>query len=272
LQVRAERTVTGVTTDAAIPAVSMNKVGLSFGVSTPERRLVLANITLDVREGEFLCIVGPSGSGKTTLLRILAGLIQPTAGEVRFRGQVVSGPSRERAIIFQDYSKALLPWRNVTANVALSLEAQGIRPEDQRPIIAGLLTKMGLERAASQYPGQLSGGMQQHVQIARCLAQRPNILLMDEPFGALDAITRQALQDEILVLSSEQHMTVVFITHDLEEAIYLGDRVVVLGDTPARIIETIDADLPRPRDQLTTREDPRFLAHRHRLFGLLRRH
>ena len=272
MQVRAGRTVTGATIDAAIPAVSMHQVGLSFGDSSPERRLVLADITLDVREGEFLCIVGPSGSGKTTLLRILAGLIQPTAGEVRFRGQAVSGPSRERAIIFQDYSKALLPWRNVTANIALSLEAQSIRPADQQPIIAALLAKMGLERAASQYPGQLSGGMQQRVQIARCLAQHPKILLMDEPFGALDAMTRQALQDEILLLSTEQHMTVVFITHDLEEAIYLGDRVVVLGDTPARIIETIDVDLPRPRDQLTTREDPRFLAHRHRLFSLLRRH
>ena len=171
MQVRAERTVTGATIDAAIPAVSMHQVGLSFGDSSPEQRLVLADITLDVREGEFLCIVGPSGSGKTTLLRILAGLIQPTAGEVRFRGQAVSGPSRERAIIFQDYSKALLPWRNVTANIALSLEAQGIRPADQQPIIAALLAKMGLERAASQYPGQLSGGMQQRVQIARCLAQ-----------------------------------------------------------------------------------------------------
>jgi NitT/TauT family transport system ATP-binding protein len=272
VQVGAERTVTGATAEAAIPAVSMHHVGLSFGDSSPERRSVLADISLDVREGEFLCIVGPSGSGKTTLLQLLAGLIQPTAGEVRFRGQTVSGPSRERAIIFQDYSKALLPWRNVTGNIALSLEAQGVRASEQGPIIAALLAKMGLEQAASQYPGQLSGGMQQRVQIARCLAQHPKILLMDEPFGALDAMTRQALQDEILLLSAEQHMTVVFITHDLEEAIYLGDRVVVLGDTPARIIEAIDADLPRPRDQLTTREDPRFLAHRHRLFGLLRRH
>lgn len=271
MQVRAERTVAGATAEAAIAAVSMHQVGLSFGVSPLQRRLVLADITLDVREGEFLCIVGPSGSGKTTLLRLLAGLIKPTAGEVRFRGQVVAGPSRERAIIFQDYSKALLPWRNVSGNIALSLEAQGMRASEQKPIIAALLAKMGLEQAANQYPGQLSGGMQQRVQIARCLAQHPNILLMDEPFGALDAMTRQALQDEILLLSAEQHMTVVFITHDLEEAIYLGDRVAVLGDTPARIIETINADLPRPRDQLTTREDPGFLALRHRLFGLLRR-
>jgi NitT/TauT family transport system ATP-binding protein len=271
VQFRAERTVTGVADKAAIPAVSMHEVVLSYGASSPERRLVLENITLDVREGEFLCIVGPSGSGKTTLLRIFAGLIQPTAGEVRFRGQAVSGPSRERAIIFQDYSKALLPWRSVIGNIALSLEAEGISYAEQLPLIAALLAKMGLEGAANQYPGQLSGGMQQRVQIARCLAQRPKILLMDEPFGALDAMTRQALQDEILALSSEQHMTVVFITHDLEEAIYLGDRVVVLGDTPARIIESIDVDLPHPRDQLTTREDSRFLAHRHRLCGLLRR-
>ena len=249
----------------------MHHVDLSYGASSPERRLILENVTLDVCEGEFLCIVGPSGSGKTTLLRIFAGLVQPTKGDVRFRGQLVSGTSRERAIIFQDYSKALLPWRTVAGNIALSLEAQGILAAEQRPIIAALLAKMGLEDAANQYPGQLSGGMQQRVQIARCLAQRPRILLMDEPFGALDAMTRQTLQDELLALSNEQHMTVVFITHDLEEAIYLGDRVVVLGDTPARIIELIDVELPRPRDQLTTREDRRFLAHRHRLFGLLRR-
>jgi len=271
VQARAEQNVVGAAVEAAIPAVSMHQVGLSFGVSPPERRLVLTDINLDVREGEFLCIVGPSGSGKTTLLRLLAGLSRPTAGEVRFRGQTVSGPSRERAIVFQDYSKALLPWRNVTANIALSLEAQGTRASEQQPIIAALLAKMGLEHAANQYPAQLSGGMQQRVQIARCLAQNPKILLMDEPFGALDAMTRQSLQDEIMLLSAEQHITVVFITHDLEEAIYLGDRVVVLGDTPARIIETIDVNLPRPRDQLTTREDFRFLAHRHRLFGLLRR-
>src|SRR5882757_6978216 len=124
-----------------MPAMSMQRVDLSYGVSSPERRLILENITLDVREGEFLCIVGPSGSGKTTLLRMLAGLVKPTAGEVQFRGQTVSGPSRERAIIFQDYSKALLPWRTVAGNIALSLEAEGIRPADQQPIIAALLAK-----------------------------------------------------------------------------------------------------------------------------------
>jgi NitT/TauT family transport system ATP-binding protein len=251
------------------PAVSIRRLGLSFPTEGAGERTILANIDLGVREGEFLSIVGASGSGKTSLLRILAGLIRPTDGEVRFRGQAISGPSRDRAIVFQDYSKALLPWRTVKANIALGLESRGIAREAQEPIVDELLARMGLAHAKEQYPSQLSGGMQQRVQIARCLVQAPQILLMDEPFGALDALTRQALQDEILFLAAEKQITVVFITHDLEEAIYLGDRVVVLGGSPAGIMETVEIDLPRPRDQLTTREDPRFLAHRHRLFSLL---
>jgi NitT/TauT family transport system ATP-binding protein len=253
----------------AQPAVSMRGLGLSFAASGARQRTILANIDLDVREGEFLCIVGASGSGKTSLLRILAGLLRPTDGEARFRGQAISGPSRDRAIVFQDYSKALLPWRTVSANVALGLESRGVLREAQAPIVDELLLRMGLAHAREQYPSQLSGGMQQRVQIARCLAQAPQILLMDEPFGALDALTRQALQDEILFLTAEKQITAVFITHDLDEAIYLGDRVVVLGGAPASIMATVEIDLPRPRSQLTTREDARFLAHRHRLFSLL---
>jgi NitT/TauT family transport system ATP-binding protein len=255
------------------PAVSIRGLALTFAGpgagAGAGQRTILANIDLDVREGEFLCIVGASGSGKTSLLRILAGLVRPTAGEASFRSQPISGPSRDRAIVFQDYSKALLPWRTVNANVALGLEARGMTRAAQGPIIDELLLRMGLAHAKEQYPSQLSGGMQQRVQIARCLAQAPQILLMDEPFGALDALTRQALQDEILFLAAEKQITVVFITHDLEEAIYLGDRVVVLGGSPAGIMETVEISLPRPRNQLTTREDARFLAHRHRLFGLL---
>jgi len=252
------------------PAVAMLGVGVSFGAGVA-RRPILADISLSVGKGEFVSVVGASGSGKTTMLRLLAGLLRPTPGEVLDHGQPVTGPSRDRAIIFQDYSKALLPWRTVSGNVALSLEARRIPAREHAAIIAALLAKMGLDQAANQYPGQLSGGMQQRVQIARALAQNPRILLMDEPFGALDAMTRQALQDEILALTAEQRITVVFITHDLDEAIYLGDRVVALGGAPARILETVDINLPRPRDQLATREDPRFLGHRHRLFGLLRK-
>jgi ABC-type nitrate/sulfonate/bicarbonate transport system ATPase subunit len=255
----------------AVPALSIRDLSVSFGAA-PGGQTVLAKIDIDVRDGEFLCIVGSSGAGKTTLLRVLAGLFRPTSGEVCFNGQAIAGPSRDRAIIFQDYSKALLPWRTVRGNVALSLEARGMPASRQDAVIDELLAKMGLSRAKDQFPGQLSGGMQQRVQIARCLAQEPKILLMDEPFGALDAMTRQALQDEILELAAEKRITVVFITHDLEEAIYLGDRVAVLGGAPATIVETIDVDLPRPRNQLTTRENARFLAHRHRLFELLARY
>ena len=257
--------------ESGAPALSIRNLSVSFGTPSSGGLTVLDRIDLDVRDGEFVCIVGSSGSGKTTLLRVLAGLFHPTQGQVLFDGKPITGPSRDRAIIFQDYSKALLPWRTVRGNVALSLEARGLPASQQGAVIDELLAKMGLRAAENKFPGQLSGGMQQRVQIARCLAQDPKILLMDEPFGALDAMTRQALQDEILQLADEKQITVVFITHDLEEAIYLGDRVAVIGGVPARIVEMIDVDLPRPRNQLTTRENSRFLAHRHRLFELLTR-
>jgi len=244
---------------------------VSFGPAAASHH-VLSDITFDVRDGQFVCVVGPSGCGKTTLLRLLAGLLAPSAGEILFQGRVVGGPSRDRAIVFQDYTKALLPWRTVAGNIALSLEACGVAEPERGERVAALIAKMGLQKSAHQFPGQLSGGMQQRVQIARCLAQQPKLLLMDEPFGALDALTRQTLQDEVVRLATEQRTTVVFITHDLEEAIYLGDRVVALGANPGRIAEMIDVEIPRPRNQLETREDPRFLAHRHRLFGLLQEH
>ena len=232
-------------------------------------RLVLDHIDLAVAEGEFLCIVGPSGCGKTTLLRLFAGLVPPASGEILAEGVVVAGPSRGRAIVFQDYGRSLLPWRSVWANVALAFEAQGVKRAERRARAYALLERMGLSEVGEFFPGQLSGGMQQRVQIARCLAQEPRVLLMDEPFGALDAMTRQGLQDEIARLAGEHHITVIFITHDLEEAIYLGDRVVALAANPGRVVETLAVGLARPRDQLTTREDPLFLAHRHRLFRLL---
>ena len=245
-------------------ALTISNLSVRFGART-----ILDAINFEVREGEFLCIVGASGSGKTTLLRVLAGLVRPSEGKVLFSGAEISGPSRDRAIIFQDYSKALLPWRTVRGNVALSLEARKVPAAEQEAIVNELLGVMGLSGAKEQFPSQLSGGMQQRVQIARCLAQDPRLLLMDEPFGALDAMTRQTLQDEILQLAAQKQTATVFITHDLEEAIYLGDRVIVLGGSPAGVRESIEIDLPRPRNQLTTREDRRFLAYRHRLFEML---
>ncbi len=253
------------------PALALRQASVEFG-SPGGGNLVLSEITFEVPEAEFLCVIGPSGCGKTTLLRLVAGLIPSSGGQVLFQGHPISGPSRDRAIIFQDYSKALLPWRTVSGNIAFSLEACGIAEPERSERIDVLLEKMGLEQASRKFPNQLSGGMQQRVQIARCLAQQPKLLLMDEPFGALDALTRQTLQDEVARLALEQRMTVVFITHDLEEAIYLGDRVIALGTNPGRVAEMIDVGIPRPRNQLETREDSRFLAHRHRLFGLLQGH
>ena len=252
-------------------ALALRQASVVFG-SPGGGHQVLSEITFDVPEAEFLCVVGPSGCGKTTLLRLLAGLIPSSGGQVLFQGHPISGPSRDRAIMFQDYSKALLPWRTVSGNIAFSLEACGIAEPERSERINVLLEKMGLEQASRKFPNQLSGGMQQRVQIARCLAQQPKLLLMDEPFGALDALTRQTLQDEMARLALEQRMTVVFITHDLEEAIYLGDRVIALGTNPGRVAEMIEVGIPRPRNQLETREDRRFLAHRHRLFGLLQGH
>jgi NitT/TauT family transport system ATP-binding protein len=252
-------------------AIEIRAVSLSYGSETNSRP-VLADINLSVSRGEFVSIIGPSGCGKTTLLRLIAGLVRPTQGQIVCDGRAVEKPSRERAIVFQDYGKALLPWRKVWSNVTLPLEDRVRSGTDLRAQAIDLLAAMRLEKVADQYPDQLSGGMQQRVQIARSLAQAPKIWLMDEPFGALDAITRQQLQDEILRLAAERRMTVIFITHDLEEAIYLGDRVIVLGAHPGRVIEEIKIDLPRPRDQLTTREDPKFLEYRHHLFGLLQGH
>ncbi len=253
------------------PDIVVDGIGMSFG-DGGRARPVLTDISFNVAPGEFLCIVGPSGCGKTTLLRLIAGLLRTPTGTIRCHGEIVSAPSRDRAIIFQDYSKALLPWRTVAGNVALAFEACGVTEPERSTQVAALLATTGLTQAAKQYPSQLSGGMQQRVQIARCLAQRPRVLLMDEPFGALDAITRQSLQDEVTRLAFELGTTVVFITHDLEEAIYLGDHVIVLAANPGRIVERIEVGIARPRSQLATREDPRFLAHRHRLFGLLQGH
>jgi NitT/TauT family transport system ATP-binding protein len=243
--------------------------GLHYVVGGDNPLTILQDISLEVREHEFVCIVGASGCGKTTLLRLLGGLLTPTGGAVTFRGKPVDGPDRALAIVFQDYGKALLPWRTVAGNVELALESRRV-PRGERPaIIRELLARVGLADRADAFPVQLSGGMQQRLQIARCLAQSPQVLLMDEPFGALDAMTRQNLQDEVLRLCAESGTTVVFVTHDLEEAIYLGDRVIAMESRPGRIGALVDVDLPRPRNQLTTREDPRFLALRHKLFGLL---
>ena len=239
-------------------------------------RRIINDLHFTIRRGEFVCVVGPSGCGKTTLLRLLTGLVRPSAGGVRRAGVPVTGPSRDVAIVFQDYGKALLPWRSVAGNVGLALEAMAVPKAEHADRVHGLLAKVGLASHAAKYPSQLSGGMQQRLQIARCLAQEPAVLLMDEPFGALDAMTRQHLQDEVAGLVEELGTTVLFITHDLEEAIYLGDRVIALRANPGHgqssLARSIAIDIPRPRDQLATREDATFLRLRRELFAFIQEH
>ena len=232
---------------------------------------ILRDINLDIRDGEFVCVVGPSGCGKTTMLRLLAGLYQPTSGSVTYRGQRMSHPRQDIAIVFQDYGKALLPWRTAHGNVSLAFEAAGGPREGRDDRIEQLLAKVGLGGQGKKYPNQLSGGMQQRLQIARCLAQSPSVLLMDEPFGALDAMTRQGLQDEMLAIVSGTGATAFFVTHDLEEAIYLGDRVIGLLPHPGRVAVEFEVNLPSPRNQLTTPEDPEFLRLRRELFDFIKK-
>ncbi len=225
---------------------------------------VLHAISFEVQAGEIVAIIGRSGVGKTTLLRVLGGLVAASCGEVTFDGIPVVAPPTGVVMVFQDYGNALLPWRTVTRNVELGLEGRFSRDERRRRV-AEALTMVGLENSGAEYPSRLSGGMAQRTQLARALALKPKVLLMDEPFGALDAITKAALQDVLLDVQRRTEATVVFITHDLDEAIYLSDRVIVLAGSPGAVALTVDLEIPRPRDQLTTRETPDYLRVRHLL-------
>jgi len=248
--------------------LSFNDVTIHLG-----GREILSPTRFEVEKGEFISIIGPSGCGKTTLLRAAAGFVAPSGGSVSRHGGPITGPSREVAFVFQDYGRALLPWRTVEGNISLALEAAGVPAGQREARIARVLETVGLAAHAGKFPTQLSGGMQQRVQIARCLAQEPELLMMDEPFGALDAMTRESLQDELLRLVREQGLTVLFVTHDLEEAIYLGDRVIALRSNPTpqqpSLAAIIDVAIPHPRDQLSTKEHPDFLRLRRDLYHYL---
>jgi NitT/TauT family transport system ATP-binding protein len=236
-----------------------------------EGHAALAGVTFDVLEGEFLAIVGQSGGGKTTLLRLLCGLMRPTAGTVHLDGHLVSSPPREAAIVFQDYSRSLFPWLNVTRNVMFPLRREREPRSEKIGRVESVLREVGLEGVGKKYPWQLSGGMQQRVAIARALVSRPEILLLDEPFASVDALTRAELQDLVLRLHQheEQGVTIVHVTHDIDEAVYLADRVLVLSGTPGRIVASVDVPLSRPREQTATRSSPQFLELRNELHGLI---
>jgi NitT/TauT family transport system ATP-binding protein len=221
---------------------NLNKTYISHGSETS----ALVDINLQIEEGEFVCLLGPSGCGKSTLLKIIAGLIPATSGRIMINGQPVSGPGPERAVVFQDY--ALFPWMTVRDNVEFGLEARRLPAAERREVSRRLLKVVGLSEFAERYPHQLSGGMKQRVSIARALAVDPSLLLMDEPFGALDAQTRQLLQDELLRIWREYRKTVVFVTHSIEEAIYLSDRIVVMTARPGRVKQVVMVPETRPRD------------------------
>ncbi len=246
----------------------LSKVYFEHNDSRKPGLVALYNISLAIRKNEFVSLLGPSGCGKTTLIRIIAGLLPADCGEVLVNGQAVTVPGRDRCMVFQQFG--LLPWRTVLSNVEFGLEIEGV-PKDERSALAGqYLELVGLKGFEHYYPHQISGGMQQRVGIARALSKKPDILLMDEPFGAVDAQTREQLQEELLKIWSRTDTTVVFVTHSIDEALYLSDRVVVMQARPGRIKEEVSVDLPRPRWEGDVKADPRFAQLRSQLRESLR--
>jgi NitT/TauT family transport system ATP-binding protein len=217
-------------------------------------QVAIERVSLGAADGELVTIVGPSGCGKSTLLRCVAGLLRPTSGQVVLNGTPVTGVPDRLAVVFQDYSRSLYPWLNVRDNVALPLRRTQRRRAPRRAAALAALDAVGLADTAQKYPWQLSGGMQQRVAIARALACDPVLLLMDEPFGSVDAQTREDLEDLVLRVRAERDITILLVTHDIDESVYTGDRVIVLTPAPGRVRADITVDLPRPREQIATKE------------------
>ncbi|MDR0954106.1 MAG: ABC transporter ATP-binding protein [Rikenellaceae bacterium] len=227
-----------------------------------ERFTALADVSLTVREGEFVCLLGPSGCGKTTLLNAIAGFERPTSGSLLIDGSPVDGPNPRHTVVFQDYG--LLPWRTVERNVGLGLENRNLSPSGRQQTVDRCLDLVGLTAFRNYYPEQLSGGMRQRIALARALAVDPDMLLMDEPFGALDVITRARMQDELIRIWQTCAKTIVFVTHDIDEAVYLADRVVIMAPDPGRIKAVKTIDLGRGRDRTSVR----FMAERDQILEI----
>ena len=236
----------------------------------PGAHVAIEGVRLSVAEGELVSIVGPSGCGKSTLLRCIAGLLAPTGGTVELSGALVDRVPDRLSVVFQDYSRSLYPWLTVQDNVALPLRRTERRRKARRAAANASLDAIGLPGVGQKYPWQLSGGMQQRVAIARALAGDPALLLMDEPFGSVDAQTREDLEDLTLRVRSERGITILLVTHDIDESVYVGDRVIVLTPGPGRILADLRVDLPAPRDQISTKQLPEFVQLRTEVSRLIR--
>jgi NitT/TauT family transport system ATP-binding protein len=259
------------TASLSVPKISLRRVSHSYKLKKAHEGShvfqALGGLDLDVHEGEFLAVVGPSGCGKSTLLDILAGLSTPTSGDVLIDGKQVTGPALDRGIVLQGY--ALFPWRTTRENIEFGLEVKRIPKLQRRAISDRFIRLVGLEGFEKRLPHELSGGMKQRVALARALAYDPEILLMDEPFAAVDAQTRETLQDELLRIWEETRKTVIFVTHSIEEAVFLADRIAILAANPGRVSDIVEVELPRPRDAAHLRTSEKFAALRHRVWTLL---
>ncbi|NKX54211.1 ABC transporter ATP-binding protein [Arthrobacter mobilis] len=244
---------------------------MSYGSGAAENK-ILQDLDLDVRAGEFVSIVGPSGVGKTTLLRCLSGLLAPKAGTISVGGQQITGPHPDLAVVFQDYSRSLLPWMSTRENVAFPLQGKGMGKAERNALADRNLAAVGLAGQGDKYPWEMSGGMQQRVAIARALAYNAKVLLMDEPFASVDAQTRFDLEDLVIDLHTNLGVTVILVTHDIDEALYLADKVVVIAEKPATVVDVIETNFGEVRDQVETKADPRFAEARARILHRLRDH
>ena len=241
--------------------LSAEHVTRTFSIGRGPDLVAVRDFSLQVEEGEFVCLLGASGCGKTTMLNMFAGFIQPTRGRVLLRGKPITRVEPRCGVVFQSY--ALFPWKTVQGNVEFGLRMQRVPADERRRRAARFIELVKLQGFESHYPVELSGGMQQRVTLARILAADPEVLLMDEPFAALDAMTKASMQDELLRVRDRTGTSFVFITHDIEEAVYLGDRIAVLTGSPGRIDRIFEIGLPVPRDQLSTRQLPKFLEYRY---------
>jgi NitT/TauT family transport system ATP-binding protein len=254
----------------AVPLLSVQKLQKIYTGKAGAVEAV-RNLTFDIGAGELVCLVGPSGAGKTTLLKCIAGLLTPTSGRVLLAGTEVTEPPKSMAVVFQEYGRSLFPWMTVRDNVELPLKNQKLAKAQRDELVADALQAVGLAHVPHSYPWQLSGGMQQRVAIARAVAYQPQVMLMDEPFAAVDAQTRADLEDLIRGIWRRLGITILFITHDIDESVYLGQRVLILSNSPTVVQEDLKIDLPAERDQLTTRSSPRFAELRSRVYEQIQR-